>query len=352
MKFSTVHYPHDPVSEQVVTAEAADQLGFYGWYLTDSSYRKDLWAILALAAARTEKLRLGPSAIRLLLTDPLVAARSLATLDEISDGRVDAVLGLGDARFPLAQSGADAPKPVPFLRESFDVIRRALVDERIEYDGRFFSYDYRDSPQKARPVQEEIPLWFGSGGGPRLLELSGEISDGAHLAPGWTRKTCDWAAALVRKGAEKAGKDFASLDFAMGPVFVCAEDGDLAREVARIHSTFYLPFQARPYFEAINDTEYDYSRVEEIKAAWLAGDMAKAVSLTPPELAALYYVAGTPQECAEQLKENITDDVNHLVLMVADAGHVEMILGDRRGEIPSVREQMKMISEHVMPEFT
>jgi 5,10-methylenetetrahydromethanopterin reductase len=349
VRVSVVYYPHDDAAEALAVAEAADRLGFHGWYLTDSTYRKDLYMLMAAAALRTSRVRIGPSAIRLLLTDPLVAARALATLDELSGGRVDAVLGLGDARFGGTQ-GAEPVKPVPFLRESFDIIRRALEQDRISYEGRYFSYDYRDMPMRARPVQARIPLWFGSGGGPRLLSLSAEIADGMHLAPGHTRRTCEYAVDLLRQGAERAGRDHRELDFAMGPVFVCAEDGDLAREVARIHSTFYLPFQAPAYFEQINDRGLAYSLIEEIAAAWKSGDLRRASDLVPHELASMYYVAGTPEECVATLRENIEGtDVNHLVLMIADSGHVEMIRGEPLDGVPTVREQMELIGERVMP---
>ncbi len=350
MRVSVVYYPHDSTDEALAVARAADELGFYGWYLTDSTFRKDPWTLLAAAARETTRVRLGPDAARLMLTDPLVVARALATLDELSGGRVDGIVGLGDARFGGTQTGGDSVRPVPFMRESFEVIRLALSSETVQYGGRYFSYDYTDHPMRARPVQERIPLWYGSGGGPKLMELAGEVADGMHMAPGYTRRTIDYCLGIVAKGAERAGRDYRQLDLAMGPIFVVAEDGDLAREAARVHATFYLPFMVASFFEAINETVHDYATVQAVKDAWLAGDVASAADLVPDDLARLYYVAGTPAECVATLKDNIAGtDINHLTLMIVDNGHVEMILGQGLPGLPTVREQMHMIHDQVMP---
>src|SRR5207302_984079 len=126
MKVSVLHYGHESIDTVLEVAEAVDSLGFDAWYVTDSSYRKDVWVVLGAAARLTAKARIGPSAIRLLLTDPLVAARALATLDELSGGRVDAVLGLGGKMFLNAGTSSRPHRQLAYLREAFAVIRQAL----------------------------------------------------------------------------------------------------------------------------------------------------------------------------------------------------------------------------------
>jgi alkanesulfonate monooxygenase SsuD/methylene tetrahydromethanopterin reductase-like flavin-dependent oxidoreductase (luciferase family) len=184
------------------------------------------------------------------------------------------------------------------------------------------------------------------------LELGGEVADGVHMAPGYTRRTIDYCLGLIAGGASHANRDHRRLDLAMGPIFVVAQDGALAREAARIHTTFYLPFMVASFFEAINDTDYDYSIVQRIKETWLSGDIRGAADMVPHDLARLYYVAGTPQECVATLKANLDGtDINHLTLMIVDNGHVEMIRGESLPGLPSLREQLQVIHDEIMPEF-
>src|SRR5688572_30625132 len=85
-KFSIMHYPDDPIPELLDVARVVDELDYYAFYLTDSSFRKDLWVILGALAEVTKRVRIGPNAVRLLLRDPVLVAQSLATLDELSQG--------------------------------------------------------------------------------------------------------------------------------------------------------------------------------------------------------------------------------------------------------------------------
>src|SRR3954465_8636848 len=129
MKVSLQLIPEQPVEELVAAAQVADELGFYACYSADEIYHKDAWLLLAAVAGRTERVRLGPCAAPVYLRDPAQVAQLAATLDELSGGRAEIVLGVGNIA-TLEQYGIEwhGSRPIGRLREAHHVIRTLLDD--------------------------------------------------------------------------------------------------------------------------------------------------------------------------------------------------------------------------------
>lgn len=80
--------------------------------------------------------------------------------------------------------------------------------------------------------------------------------------------------------------------------------------------------------------------------------MDRAFELTSPELADRLSVAGTPAECAEKIKTNITSTgVNHLILAITDAALVKAFSGMDLSGVATMREQLQLVHDEVMPAF-
>jgi alkanesulfonate monooxygenase SsuD/methylene tetrahydromethanopterin reductase-like flavin-dependent oxidoreductase (luciferase family) len=105
------HAARLPLQEAIASVELADELGFHACYAADETWHKDLWPLFAAAAHRTRRIRLGPSVSPVTLREPTLIAQALATLDELTDGRAEAVLSSGDFGL-LAQYGIDWSPPV------------------------------------------------------------------------------------------------------------------------------------------------------------------------------------------------------------------------------------------------
>ena len=96
MKASLQLIPEQPVEQLLAAAQTADELGYYACYSADEIYHKDAWLLLAAAAARTQRIRLGPCVAPVYMRDPTYVAQLAATLDELSNGRAEVVLGIGN----------------------------------------------------------------------------------------------------------------------------------------------------------------------------------------------------------------------------------------------------------------
>ena len=158
---------------------------------------------LAALAQRTERIRLGPCVAPIYMREPTYVAQLAATLDELSDGRAEVVFGIGNIAM-LEQYGVEwrGTRPIARLREAHHVMRTVLDEGSIDFEGDF--YNYSGVTTAARPVQEHLPLKIGAMGGPKSMELAGEIADGLHAACAYSPEALSYAVKHFRAGLERA----------------------------------------------------------------------------------------------------------------------------------------------------
>lgn len=140
----------------------------------------DTWTLMAWVTARTERLRVVANVANLPLRPPVVLARSVASLDLLSGGRVE--LGLGAGAFWDAIAAVGGPRLAPgeavqALEEGIDVVR-GLWDvgnrERLAVAGRFHAVD---GAKRGPAPAHDVAIWLGALR-PRMLRLVGRKGDG------------------------------------------------------------------------------------------------------------------------------------------------------------------------------
>ncbi len=133
---------------------------------------------LSVAAAVTEDLRVGALVFDNDYKHPVVLAKELATLDLLSDGRLEIGIGAGWMATDYEQSGIpyDAPGVrVDRFEEGLTIIRRAMSGERFDHDGTHYRITgYTGSPV---PVQRPCPPILIGGGGKRVLGIAARQAD-------------------------------------------------------------------------------------------------------------------------------------------------------------------------------
>src|SRR3954462_2993536 len=240
MRVSLQLIPEQSAEQLLAAAQAADELGYYACYSADEIYHKDAWLLLVAAAARTERIRLGPCVAPIYMRDPTYVAQLAATLDELSGGRAEVVLGIGNLAM-LEQYGVEwqGTRPIARLREAHRVIRTLLDEGSIDFQGEFFRY--AGISTAARPVQEHVPLKVGAMGGPKSMQLAGEIADGLHTACAYSAEAISYALEQVQIGAARAGRDGDALDVGDNLLGAISTNAEAARAAARVLAAFYIP---------------------------------------------------------------------------------------------------------------
>jgi 5,10-methylenetetrahydromethanopterin reductase len=246
----------------------------------------------------------------------------------------------------LRQYGVDlrGTKPIARLREAHEVMSRFLADGTIDHEGAHYAYSGLFTA--ARPVQRPFPIKLGGMRGPRSFELAGEIADGLHTACAYSREALDFAAAAFRRGAEKAGRDWAELDLANNVLGAIAPDAGPAREAARIVTAFYISAMPR---ELLERNGVDPESVGPAVEAFERGDVQRALELTPRDATDALMVAGTAQDWVEWLERDFAPSgFGHVLVTFADPLLVESWAGIRIDGLPTLGEQLQLFRDEVM----
>jgi alkanesulfonate monooxygenase SsuD/methylene tetrahydromethanopterin reductase-like flavin-dependent oxidoreductase (luciferase family) len=182
--FGTFITPTSRAPQQPVElARASERAGLDLATFQDHPYQPaflDTWTLMSYAAARTSRIHLSANVVNLPLRPPAVLARSVASLDLLSGGRVALALGAGSFWDAIEAMGAPrltAGESVEALGEAIAVIR-ALWDTQTREVVRVEGRHHRAVGAKRGPAPaHEVPIWVGATG-PRMLRLIGRVADG------------------------------------------------------------------------------------------------------------------------------------------------------------------------------
>jgi probable F420-dependent oxidoreductase len=159
---------------------------------------------LALVSGVTERVKLGTTILVLPHRHPVLAAKMLASLDHLSNGRVILGAGVGWMEEEISLLGAPFSKRGAWSDEAIRIMRACWSQERASHTGRFFSFDAIGCfPQ---PVRKSIPILIG-GHTPRALRRVAELGDGWHAAFPALDKL-EEGLRLLREECKKAGRRF------------------------------------------------------------------------------------------------------------------------------------------------
>jgi probable F420-dependent oxidoreductase len=221
VKFGITLKPDHRFDRSVDLAKRAEANGFaYGWIFDSHVLWREPYPLLTLIGAATTKMRLGTCVTNPATRDVTVTASALATLNEITGGRMDLGIGRGDsARRVMGKK----PTTVAYMEECCRVIRALTAGEKVTLDGTDIQMEWA--------THGPVPIWV-AGYGPMALAAAGRVADGIILQladPDLIR----WCMGFVRAAAEEAGRDPDAIEvMAAAPAYV-ADDVALARDKVR-----------------------------------------------------------------------------------------------------------------------
>jgi len=184
----------------------AEDLGYdHGWVPDSQMIWSDCYAVLALAAANTSRIRLGTGvSIAGTRTAP-VTAHSIASINQLAPGRV--FLGVGTGHTAMRVMGMDPVKPRPF-REYLHVVRELLHGRQVEYtqDGVTREIKFLHEELGFMNTEQPVPIYVAANG-PLALKAAGMYGDGRISAGGEPEPAFKHNLGLALKAASAAGRD-------------------------------------------------------------------------------------------------------------------------------------------------
>ncbi|WP_219518646.1 LLM class flavin-dependent oxidoreductase, partial [Nonomuraea ceibae] len=214
LRFGSFITPRNDRPEAAVDlARLSEEAGLDVVTFQDHPYQPaflDTWTLLSWAAARTERVHLSGNVLNLPLRPPAVLARSVASLDLLSGGRIELGLGAGGFWDAIGAMGGRRLTPgqaVDALSEAIDVIRGIWdAGERrlLRLEGTYYALD---GAKRGPAPAHDVPIWLGAYK-PRMLRLVGAKADGWLPSLGYIQpEEIAGANKIIDEAAEEAGRD-------------------------------------------------------------------------------------------------------------------------------------------------
>lgn len=316
--------------------ELADRLGFGCAWLVEHhfvpgySHASKPELVLAHAAARTQRIRLGHGVIPLPLRHPVHVAEQVATLDVLSGGRLEVGIGRGFSPAEYAAFGARMEDSRALVDEALEILRLSFTGEPVTHRGRHYQCDALAIVP--RIVQQPHPPLWTAAVSPETFTWAAERRLGVLAGP-----FKPWF--MVRQDIQRylaAWRHDEPPRVGMTVGVLCLPDGKRAHELAKdAFAWFYgelykstLPVLERlyPSYESL----HDLGRFRALIKLGVSLGLAETFGMA---------VVGDPAHCIEKLARYREAGVTHLLCAVG-AGAVESAV---------VRESLACLAEHVLP---
>ena len=300
-----------PIKQLAELGRLSEELGYHCLWYTDLRFATECFIGLAAIAAKTSRIKLGPGVADPYSRHPALLASSIATLDELTEGR--AVLGLGIGGQGLAELGIERKLPVAAMREAVEMIRRLLAGEEVTAQGKVITLN--GARLTIKPMQRRIPIYFATHGA-QVTRLAGQIADGVLIANTLNPAAFDFYVKQLDEGLAKAVRPSCSIDIGLRVEACIAEDDEAAYKVMsrRVASRVLAQYPHWEYLEAIGTRLPD--ALTEIAKSPDKGksQAAAAAALMPREVVESMVLAGNPERCAEQLARGWSPHITHLTI--------------------------------------
>jgi len=282
----------------------AEEKGFEAVWQAESRLVRDAIVPMAAYAAVTEKIKVGSGVINNWTRNIGLLASTFLTLDDLAPDRI--ICGIGAWWDPLAMNvGIKREKPLRAMEETVEVLRRLLKMETVTFHGDFHHVDGIElDVVHGRREPRKVAIMIGATG-PKMMELTGRIADGAVLNYCVPPEYNDQALDRLARGAKSSGRTIDDID--RPQLVVCSVDHDheAAVETTKMLLCQYLAQQ--PHIAKASGVSYEV--VENIQSilGWPATheQIEKAKHLVPDDLVYRITASGTPEAARAKVQEYI-----------------------------------------------
>lgn len=290
-------------------SELIEEVGFDQlWYANHKLYR-DMFVGLAIAAQHTRRIELGTFVAEPYSQHPAQLATAIATVDELSGGRAIFGIGAGGANF--VELGLRVSRPAQTIRESVQIVRGLLSGQETALEGGTFSVH---GAQLHLPARRTLPIVVASRGD-RVLEVAGEVGDGAMISTYATPAGLGHGRRMVERGLERAGRSGDGYLYMTRVDIAIDDDPAAAMNAVR-------PMIALMVMASYPDTAFlEHAGLEltpELEEMSKHKNEALAMasgSLVPDAYVRQYAWVGTPAQVAEQIAEVVDAGFGTIVVL-------------------------------------
>jgi 5,10-methylenetetrahydromethanopterin reductase len=304
-------------------AKDAERAGFSRVWLSERYDLKDVGVLSGAIAATTERLGIATGLVPIAARHPIVLATYAATMQATFGERL--ALGLAKGIPPIYEPHGMISPGLRWIEDFVGILRKLWAGEAVTYDGpvgRFPNMKMADLPKERPP-----PVYYGSFGGPKALEMVARAFDGVLLFPFLTVEAVAESVATLRKAAERAGRDPRSLRVVHTVVTAPSLPEEETLAVVHARALTYLQvkglgelllrqnhWDAAKLEPARNHPLFTGMRTAAAEQSFHRSQMVDAASLLPEEWIRSSAGIGTPDEIVALLRRYFEAGVDEVVL--------------------------------------
>ncbi|MFQ5819995.1 MAG: LLM class flavin-dependent oxidoreductase [Candidatus Heimdallarchaeota archaeon] len=320
------------------SVKSAEEAGFDSIWIADHlamipvGYCPEVWSILGGLALSTKSVILGTGVTDPHRRHPALLAQSIATLDQMSQGRMVLGIGPGEA-MNLDPYRIPWDKPVARIVEVITILRKLWVEQSVSFDGKFFRL--KNAALFIDPLfRKKIPIYI-AGNSPRTRQITGEIGDGwfpLNESPELYKKHAE----EVAQSAQRVGRSPTDLDYALMTYTAIAND--IENALKRVEFTRMIFATDTRKLEEGYDLRLkeDLNISQATPSSEFFGKLQNVADKITDEIITDFTIIGTVEDVIEKIDQFLKAGVTHLVML-------------NRG--PDVQHVYKTFSELIIPYF-
>jgi 5,10-methylenetetrahydromethanopterin reductase len=298
-------FPTADVGTMRQLTKQSEDLGYANvWFGDSPNIWREGYVTMSACAVGTERIIVGTGVTNPVTRHPSVMASTFATLAEWLPGRVAVGIGVGDSAL---ETMGRKPTTLAKLEQWVANFRKLMAGEEAteEQSGKGFHLAY--------PVPGRVPVYIGASA-PKILRLAGRIADGVVMLVGTDPVFIQAGLRTIEEGAKEAGRSLADIDVILWTPTSILADRSAARAVVKAHVARIvirpLPADLPPDEMAqVQRIRSDYDYYQHMS------NVAEHGSTVPDTLVDHFALAGTPDECAEQLRRIKGTGVNQVSIV-------------------------------------
>ncbi len=288
----TIPGPTFTVPDSIALAQRLESLGWDDIWLADAG-GLDALTMMPMLLGATKKMRMGIAVVPVFTRTPAVLASTFSVISHTFPGRF--VPGLGTSSHAIINNwhGLSMDKPLTRIKETMILLRTMMAGEKTSFEGETLrSKGYIQGPTPNQPI-------YLAALRPKMLELAAEIGDGVILNL-FPRKALPKIMEHIAIGAERAGKDPASVEVVCRHMMCLTDDRELGR--AAFRASFGAYYATPVYNKFLAWAGYE-DAASEIQAGFVARDRERTAAAMSDELIDQIALIGNEAECQQLVRE-------------------------------------------------
>lgn len=292
------------LQEGIKLVQYAEEKGFEAVWQAESRLVRDAIVPMAAFAATTSKIKVASGVTNNWTRNIGLLAATFLTLDDLAQDRI--ICGIGAWWDPLASKvGINRRKPMQAMRETVEVLRRLLNMETVTFDGEFHHVDgITLDVVHGRREPRNVPIYIGATG-MKMMEMTGEIADGACLNylvhPDYNLRAVE----ALEKGAKKSGRTIDDID--RPQLMICSVDHDRKKALDKARKMMVQYLGQQPHLMKASGVSQELLDEIHQVLSWPATDeqIEAAMHIVPDDVVQMCTASGSPEEVKAKVREYI-----------------------------------------------